>query len=67
METKVEESVVSLGDRMKQYEKASRGFIDNKLPVIIRLMGINFRSLPRDLKSHMKNGFMKLWSKLQIN
>ena len=40
---------ISLGDRMKAYEKTTHIFLDRNLPFVVRLDGKNFSSLTRGL------------------
>lgn len=44
------QDVLSIGDRMKAYEKAARSFIDPSLPAIMRIDGHAFSKFTGGLK-----------------
>ena len=51
---------MTLGERMKEYEKVSRGYLMKRMPVIVRLDGCHFHTFTRGLNKPYDKTLMKI-------
>lgn len=51
---------MTLGERMKEYEKVSRGYLMKRTPVVIRLDGCHFHTFTRGLNKPYDKTLMKI-------
>jgi len=57
---------ISLGDRMKEYEKTTKQYLDNNKPAIIRLDGKAFHTFTKRFKRPFDDKFMDLMDQTAI-